>query len=98
MKNLPVKLALVVASLNGCASFQREFPPPDVYLGTAVWKGSVEDSYGYFTPYFYEGQKAFRLPAEAVFKQKTFFIRLTDFELIQKYIEDLQRAAERRCR
>jgi hypothetical protein len=98
LKNSLAKLALVAIILSSCSSLRREFPPPDVYLGTAVWKGTVEESYGYFTPYFYEGQKPFRLPAEAVFKQKTFLIRATDFELIQKYIEDLEREASRRCR
>lgn len=98
MKTLLVKLALVVISLNGCASFQREFPPPDVFLGTAIWKGSLESSYGYFTPYFYEGKKAFRLPAESLFKEKVFLIRTKDFELLQKYVEDLEREASKRCR
>ena len=98
MKTLLAKLALAAAILSSCSSFQKEFPPPDVFLGTAIWKGSLESSYGYFVPYFYEGQKAFRLPAESLFKEKVFLIRTKDFEMLQKYVEDLERAAAKRCR
>jgi hypothetical protein len=69
-----------------------------VFLGTAIWKGSLESSYGYFAPYFYEGQKAFRLPAESLFKEKVFLIRTKDFELLEKYIGDLERELSKRCR
>ena len=95
--NLLAALVLASLSLSSCGKFRKEFPPPDVDLGIAVWNNSLEESYGYFTPYFYEGRPSYRISSKDVLVQKTILIKLEHFQMIEKYIEELQREAARRC-
>ncbi len=97
LTNLLAAFVLVLLSLNGCSKLQKEFPPPDVDLGVAVWRNNLEESYGYFTPYFYEGRPSSRIPSTEVFTQKTILMKLEDFNKLEAYIELIQREAAKRC-
>lgn len=97
LKNLLKAFACVVV-LSSCSKLVKDYPPPDVDLGTFVWGGSAEASFGYFEPLFYEGREGYSLWAEDLAKKKYFLMSVRHYGEIQKYIETLERAATERCK
>jgi len=96
LKNWLSVLALVAVS--SCSAIRKDFPPPDIDLGVAIWNGSTETSYGYFTPYFYESRKSYRQPSEQMFREKVFLIKASHFGALEKYVGDLESQISKRCK
>ena len=97
LRNL-LKAFVVAVALSSCANVARDYPPPDIDLGTFVYGGSCASSYGYFEPLFYEGRAGYSLWAEELAKKKYFLMSLEHYAELQKYIETLERAVKERCK
>lgn len=97
LKNLLKVFAVVVLS-SSCAKVISEIPPPDIDLGTYVWAGSIEKSYGYFEPLFYEGREGYSKTSEQLAREKYMLMSTRHYSELQSYVELLEREIKRRCK
>jgi hypothetical protein len=84
--------------VSGCANVIKDYPPPDVDLGTYIWAGSCEKSYGYFEPLFYEGRKEYTKPSVQLAKEKYMLMSVKHYAALQQHVELLENELKKRCR
>lgn len=96
-KNL-LRVFVAAVLVSGCANVVKDYPPPDIDLGTYVWAGSCEKSYGYFEPLFYEGRPAYEKPSVQLAKEKYMLMSVRHYAALQKHVELLEGELKKRCK
>ena len=92
------KVFAAAAAISSCSGRPaKDYPPPDVDLGTLIYTGNLETSYGYFEPLLYEGKSGYTKGLPEMASGKYFLMSPGHYKNIQVYIETIERVARERC-